>query len=186
MLLERIQILGDLVALYWMWNQPEDSLRYSLQIAEITNQKIDQIFLLRYDRERMSYLNLIQLDSQKLLSLIGQEFNTQLETVCKGLDLLLQRKALSAEGAIMQREALLSDRYPDLKDQLNQLTELRQQINEKIGPNKNGVKGTCFDYLECSALTQKGLKDVFDRAISHAVNPEEVHSGGGGPKCVVL
>jgi small GTP-binding protein len=33
-----------------------------------------------------------------------------------------------------------------------------------------------FDYIECSAIKCQGVKDVFDRAIVHAVSP----AGGGG------
>jgi GTPase SAR1 family protein len=33
-----------------------------------------------------------------------------------------------------------------------------------------------FDYIECSAIRCQGVKDVFDRAIVHAVSP----AGGGG------
>ena len=39
-------------------------------------------------------------------------------------------------------------------------------------------------YVECSALTQQGLKNVFDEAIIAALEPPETKKKGG--KCAVL
>ena len=89
----------------------------------------------------MTYLSLIRFDLHKLLSLIKQEFSHQADIVATGFDLLLQGKALAAEGSMMQREAILSDRYPELKAQIEQLSHLRQQINDQTlaGPQGHSL-----------------------------------------------
>ena len=41
-------------------------------------------------------------------------------------------------------------------------------------------------YLECSALTQRNLKSVFDEAIRAVLSPKPVKSGKGSRKCNLL
>ena len=41
-------------------------------------------------------------------------------------------------------------------------------------------------YMECSALTQAGLKDIFDEAIKVVLFPETKKKKNGKSKCTVL
>lgn len=41
-------------------------------------------------------------------------------------------------------------------------------------------------YVECSALTQKGLKNVFDETIRVALNPQVVVTGRRNNTCLLL
>ena len=50
----------------------------------------------------------------------------------------------------------------------NKQRPLTQEVGEKLARELRAVK-----FVECSALTQKGLKNVFDEAILAALEPPE-------------
>jgi len=75
----------------------------------------------------------------------------------------------------------------DLRDDKDMIDKLKSrnaipvtsQQGEQLAREINAVK-----YMECSALTQKGLREVFDAAIKAALAPKTKTKSG--PKCNIL
>ena len=75
----------------------------------------------------------------------------------------------------------------DLRDDADTIIKLRQKSLEPItypqglqmAKDINAVR-----YLECSALTQKGLKNVFDEAIRAVLCPTDLKTRS--KKCIIL
>jgi cell division control protein 42 len=73
----------------------------------------------------------------------------------------------------------------DLRDDaatVDKLAKNRQKPISVESGEKLARELAAIKYLECSALTQKGLKNVFDEAIIAALEPPKKK----GKKCLVL
>ncbi|GAM26707.1 hypothetical protein SAMD00019534_098820 [Acytostelium subglobosum LB1] len=78
----------------------------------------------------------------------------------------------------------------DLRDDREALEKLKEKNQTPLSPQQGeqmakDIKAYC--YLECSALTQKGLKQVFDEAIKAVIFPDRDKSNKSGKsKCTIL
>ena len=81
----------------------------------------------------------------------------------------------------------------DLREDDEAVGRLREKNLEPISQNKgqqmaNILGENCKGYFECSALTQKGLKNVFDEAIRAVLlaKTSSKKKGGQGGMCQIL
>ncbi|KAI5806876.1 P-loop containing nucleoside triphosphate hydrolase protein [Geopyxis carbonaria] len=77
----------------------------------------------------------------------------------------------------------------DLRDDpktIQALLEKRMHPIEFVQGMSRGKDINAVRYLECSALTQKGLKNVFDEAIRAVLVPPKISKPNGGKKCAIL
>jgi CHAT domain-containing protein/tetratricopeptide (TPR) repeat protein len=65
------------------------------------------------------------------ISLVWREFQHSAEHVRLAIDLVLRRKGLGLETAIIQRGELLSGRYPNLESEIRAWVQLRDQVARK-------------------------------------------------------
>ncbi|KAI6174734.1 Cdc42-like protein isoform X1 [Aphelenchoides fujianensis] len=97
---------------------------------------------------------------------------------------LYENEAQSEHAA--RRRRLLVGTQTDLRDDITIVEELaknkQKPISKQMG-DKLAKKVKAAKYVECSALTQKGLKNVLDEAIRAALEPPQPDKKG---KCAIL
>jgi len=84
---------------------------------------------------------------------------------------------------------LLVGTKSDLKDDKEVLEKLAKEGQQAITQQQGDQMAReirAISYLECSALTQKGLKTVFDEAIKAVVFPNKKKGGKKTKECVVM
>jgi hypothetical protein len=91
-----------------------------------------QILSITSERQRMSYLDATQSNYFQFLSLVVTSLAQDAAAVQAAFDLVLRRKAISAEASAVQHETILGGAYPALADRLEELTTLRRQIARSL------------------------------------------------------
>jgi CHAT domain-containing protein/tetratricopeptide (TPR) repeat protein len=108
-----------------------EALTLLREATAIDDRMIGQIFSSGSDRQRLLFLQTLQANQDRFLSLVHQHLSDSLEAVRAALDLVLRRKALGAEALAAQRDAVLGGRYPHLREAFDQLTQLRRRLAQK-------------------------------------------------------
>lgn len=75
----------------------------------------------------------------------------------------------------------------DLRDNMSEIERLKSRNQRPISPQQGESmrkKILAISYKECSALTQAGLKDIFDEAIKVVLFPEQQKKKKSG--CTLL
>jgi CHAT domain-containing protein/tetratricopeptide (TPR) repeat protein len=134
-------ILSDLAHLYCATDREIEAMDLIEQLVADNDRITGQIFSIGSERDRMIYLQLLQVDLISLFSLILQSQAYVPIAVRTALEVVLRRKALGAEALAVQRDAILEGKHPALKLKLRDLTTLRMQIAQKTlsGPGPEGL-----------------------------------------------
>jgi tetratricopeptide (TPR) repeat protein len=122
--------LNNLAALYVATQRYAFLLLH--ESASVQDRIIDQIFSIASERQRMLFLMSINIDFYLFMSLVIQRFSKSILEVQAALDLIMRRKSIGAETLSIQREAVLSGKYPELKPQIVELNHARMQIASMI------------------------------------------------------
>jgi hypothetical protein len=112
------------------------------EAATIDQQMIGQIFSISSEPQRLVYLQELQGNYDLFLSCMLRFRHSHVAGIHKSLDLILKRKAIGAEALGVQRDTVLGERYPNLKQLLETLTTLRMQVAQKTlaGPGSEDLE----------------------------------------------
>ncbi len=120
--------LNNLAALLAATSRYPEALERMKEAVAIENRLIGQAFAASSDSDRLAYLQKFRGNFQGFLSLVFKHLHNSPQAVQAALDLVLQRKALTAAALAALNQSIYSGRYPHLREQLKKLQELRDQI----------------------------------------------------------
>lgn len=134
------EILSRLAILHMVTDRETEALSYMQQVMTINEKIISQIFSTGTEKVRMNYLATIQKDTDLFISIVFH-FKHSSEIIRAGLDLILQRKAITLDVLSVQQDMVLKGKYPHLKKKLQELTILRRKIATETlaGPQAQGL-----------------------------------------------
>jgi CHAT domain-containing protein/tetratricopeptide (TPR) repeat protein len=122
----------------------DKALETLLDAFSIQDILIEQIFSIGSENQRMLYLRMIKTDLDILMSFIlfARLNNIQLKIEMKAVyELVLRRKTIADEIIATQRDLMISNKHPEFKMKIKELTSIRMMIAQNIinGPGSEGV-----------------------------------------------
>jgi hypothetical protein len=126
------QTMNNLASLYAAIGRPVEALDLLKKSAAIYDSMIVQVFSTNSDVTRMNFLERIRTFPDMFLSLVNQYFTKSQPAIQAAMELVLRRKGLAAEALAVQRDAILSGKYPQYIPKLQEMRNLRMKINQII------------------------------------------------------
>jgi tetratricopeptide (TPR) repeat protein len=120
--------LNNLALLFATTHCYDQALDYMKRAMVIENRLIHQAFTYSSESDRLAYLQKIRNNFDAFLSLIYQHFPNSPDAIQAALDLILQRKCLTAAASAALNQAIHSGRYPHLQSEFTKLRQLSDQI----------------------------------------------------------
>ena len=134
--------------------------------ASVDDRMIGQYLTIGSDRQRMAYLNKVIGNLYLLLSLVLQHLSDYPAAARTAMELVLRRKAITAEAVATQRDAVMGGKYPALKPMLSELVAQRTRIARKTlaGPGPEGFESHLRGLAEWESQ-KEGLEAELARQI---------------------
>jgi CHAT domain-containing protein len=128
---------------------------------------VGQIFSIASDRQRMSFIKELQSTFDFFLSLVFQQFSQDQTAIKNALDLVIKRKSIGAEAINVQREMILTGKYPQLKSTLVELNNKQMEISRMTlaGPSAQEGFDKYKEYLEQLNIRKEQLETELSRQI---------------------
>jgi CHAT domain-containing protein len=136
------------------------------EVTAVDDQLIEQVFSFATERQRLAFLARQQPNFDVYLSLVWQYFSESKEVVRAAADFVLRHKGISAEVLALQRDAVISGRFPNLQPQLAALTALRWELVEK---NLRGPANEGMDYHKSEIEHLSEEKEKLEAALAAAI-----------------
>jgi CHAT domain-containing protein/tetratricopeptide (TPR) repeat protein len=108
--------------------EPSEALSAIREALAISDRLLGDLSSIASEGDRLVFLSEMRTQTMVAVAIIREFFSGDPELVAEAYKFVLHRKALSAEVLVIQRNAILSGRYPDLTDQLRELDALRSRI----------------------------------------------------------
>jgi len=133
--------LFNLAGLLAATGQGEQALSLLEEATSIYDRMIGQVFSIGSEYQRLAYLAIVQNTLDAFLSFVLDRYAHDTVLIGTAFDLVLRRKALTAESLMTQRDAVHGGRYPALAPLLRNLMILRRQLAHKTlaGPGAEGT-----------------------------------------------
>jgi len=109
----------------------DQALSYMAQSADFYDALVLRVLPAAAEQQRLSFMQDIRGPFVRCLSLISRHLPASPDAIKVGFNLVLRRKGLLAEAALMQREVLLQNKYEALAPQLNRLLDVKTRIANK-------------------------------------------------------
>ena len=132
--------LNGLAAVFMATSRETEALELMKKAQRIDDLTISNVFAMASESRRLGYLATLRGEVDAFLSAVAGPLAGSRQAVEDGLDLVVRRKAVTADALAAQRDAVLGGRYPDLEPKLRELGMLRVQIARKVmvGPGPEG------------------------------------------------
>jgi len=121
-------MLNNLAVLLTATHRYSEALERMKEAAAMENRLISQAFAASSESDRLTYLQLFRKNFEAFFSLVSKHLHDSPQAKQAALDLVLQRKALTAAALAALNQAIYSGRYPHLTQELKKLRELSDEI----------------------------------------------------------